>query len=89
MPVITFAQEHLDEGFMFLTRRGEVGCLPQDVFVITEALFELLQRSHIPFVQIDNHHVRQQGERGAPKEKKSQAKRKVAVAFSRLRPIVK
>ena len=60
MPVITFDKEHLDEGFMFLARRGEVGCLPNDVFVITDTLFELLQKSHIPFVQIDNHRVTQQ-----------------------------
>jgi hypothetical protein len=61
MPAITFDKEHLDEGFMFLARRGEVGCLPNDVFVITDALFNLLKKSHIPFIQIRNHHVAQQG----------------------------
>jgi putative transcriptional regulator len=67
MPVITFDKEHLDEGFMFLTRRGEVGCLPNDIFVITDALFDLLQKSHIPFIQVENHRVTQPGERGAEK----------------------
>lgn len=79
MPVVTFDKEHLDEGFMFLARRGEVGCLPNDVFVITDPLFEQLQKSHIPFVQIDNHRVTQQGERGAQKEKKRQTNRKVSL----------
>jgi hypothetical protein len=61
MPVITFDKEHLDEGFMYLSRRGEVGCLPNDLFVITDALFELLQKSRIPFIQVDNHQITQQG----------------------------
>ena len=26
---------------MFLARRGEVGCLPHDVFVVTDALYEV------------------------------------------------
>jgi hypothetical protein len=46
---------------------------------VTDALFELLQKSRIPFVQIGNHHVTQQGERGAPKEKKRQANSKVSL----------
>jgi hypothetical protein len=69
MPVITFDKAHLDEGFMYLTRRGEVGCLPNDLFVITDALFELLQESKIPFVQVANHRGTQQGERRVQKEK--------------------
>ena len=79
MPVVTFDKEHLDEGFMFLTRRGEVGCLPNDTFVIMDGLFELLQKSQIPFVQIDNHRVTQQGDRGAQKEKKRPTNRKVSL----------
>jgi hypothetical protein len=79
MPVITFDKEHLDEGFMFLARRGEVGCLPNDVFVVTEVLFEQLQKSQIPFVQLANHRVTQQGERGAQKAKKRQTNRKVSL----------
>jgi hypothetical protein len=43
MPIITFDRDHLDEGFMYVARRGEVGCLANDVFVITDALYELLQ----------------------------------------------
>ncbi len=58
MPVITFDKEHLDEGFMFLARQGEVGCLPNDVFVVTDTLFDLLLKSHIPFIQIENHGVK-------------------------------
>jgi hypothetical protein len=79
MPVVTFDKEHLDEGFMYLTRRGEVGCLPNDVFVITEALFEQLEKIHIPFLQVDNHRVAQQGERVGPKEKKRQTNRKISL----------
>lgn len=78
MPVITFDKDHLDEGFMYLTRRGEVGCLPNDIFVITDALFELLQKSHIPFIHLDNHRVAQQGERGVQREKKKEANRKIS-----------
>jgi hypothetical protein len=78
MPVITFDKEHLDEGFMYLTRRGEVGCLPNDLFVITDALFELLQKSRIPFIQVDNHRITQQGERGVQK-KNRQADRKLSL----------
>ena len=79
MPVITFDREHLDEGFMYLTRRGEVGCLPNDVFLINDALFELLQKSRIPFRQVNNHRVTQQGERSAQEEKKRQANRKISL----------
>jgi hypothetical protein len=79
MPVITFDKEHLDEGFMYLAHRGEVGCLPNDVFVITDALFELLQKSHIPFSKVDNHRVTQRGERGAQKEKNRKANRKISL----------
>jgi hypothetical protein len=78
MPVITFDKEHLDEGFMYLSRRGEVGCLPNDLFVITDALFELLQKSRIPFIQVDNHQITQQGERGLQK-KNRQADRKISL----------
>ena len=78
MPVITFDKEHLGEGFLFLARRGEVGALPNDVFIITEPLFEQLQKSHIPFVRLNKHRVTQQGDRGAPKEKKRQTNRKVS-----------
>lgn len=79
MPVITFDKKHLDEGFMFLARRGEVGALPNDVFVITDALFEQLQKSHIPFVRLNKHRVIQQGERGAQKAKKRETNRKVSL----------
>lgn len=78
MPVITFEKDHLDQGFMYLTRRGEVGCLRNDVFVITDALFELLQKSNIPFIHLDNHRVAQQGERGGQREKKKQAHRRTS-----------
>lgn len=79
MPVITFDKEHLDDGFMFLARRGEVGCLPNDVLVVTDTLFDLLQRSHIPFTQIENYRVKQQGTVSAKTEKKRKANRKVSV----------
>jgi hypothetical protein len=55
MPVITFDKQHLDEGFMFLARRGEVGCLPNDVFAINDALLDLLKQSNIPFTQMEKH----------------------------------
>jgi hypothetical protein len=58
MPIITFEKEHLDEGFMFLARRGEMGCFPNDVFVITEILFDLLKQSHIPFIKIETPHLK-------------------------------
>ena len=61
MPAVTFDKEHLDEGFMFLARRGQVGCLPNDVFVITEVLFEQLQKSRIAFVQVDRDQKKQPG----------------------------
>ena len=79
MPVITFDKEHLDEGFMFMARRGEVGCLPNDVFVVTDALFELLKKSNIPFMRIKNHRVTQEGEVGAKKEKKRQTNREASL----------
>jgi hypothetical protein len=79
MPIITFEKEHADEGFMFLARRGEVGCLPNDVFVITEALFDLLKKSDIPFSRIENHHVTRQGDLSAKKEKTRKTNRKVPV----------
>jgi hypothetical protein len=55
MPVITFDKQHLDEGFMFLVRRGEVGCLPDDVFVINDNLLDLLKQSGIPFTREQGH----------------------------------
>ena len=86
MPVITFEKEHLDDGFMFLARRGEVGCLPNDVFVITDTLFDLLKNDHIPFIQIENHRVKSktletepQGEVSAKAEKKRKTNREVSV----------
>ncbi len=78
MPIITFDKEHLDDGFMFLARRGEVGCLPNDVFVITDMLFDLLKKSHIPFIQIENHPVTPRGEVSAQK-KKRETDRKISV----------
>jgi hypothetical protein len=84
MPVITFDKDHLDEGFMFLARRGEVGCLPNDVFVVADTLFDLLKQSHIPFIPIENHRVKSkplgtepQGGMGAKTEKKRKTDRKV------------
>ncbi|MBI1925412.1 hypothetical protein HYR99_14320 [Candidatus Poribacteria bacterium] len=79
MPIITFDKDHLDEGFMFLARRGEIGCLPNDVFVITDTLFDLLKKSHIPFIQIENHRVKPQGEGRAETEKKRKTNCKVSV----------
>ena len=79
MPVITFDKDHLDEGFMFLVRRGEVGCFPNDVFVITPTLFDLLKESRIPFIPIENHRATPQGEVGAKTEKKRKTNRKVSV----------
>lgn len=79
MPVITFDNEHRDEGFMFLARRGEVGCLPDDVFVVTDVLFELLQKSLIPFNKITNHRVIPEGGAGAREETRQEANRKVPV----------
>lgn len=86
MPVITFDKAHLDEGFMFLARRGEVGCLPNDVFIITDALFDLLQQSHILFIPIKNHHVKSktlgaepQEDASAQMEKKRKTNHKVSV----------
>lgn len=79
MPVITFDKRHLDEGFMFLARRGEVGCLPNEVFVITDALLELLKKSQIPFARVENHHVTRPGGVSAEREKKRKANRKVSI----------
>jgi hypothetical protein len=78
MPVITFDKEHLDEGFMFLARRGEVGCFPNDVFVVTEPLFDQLKESGIPFIRLGNHQTAQQGEVSA-KKKTRKTSRKVSV----------
>lgn len=78
MPVITFDEEYLDEGLMFLVRRGEVGCFPNDVFVITEPLFDQLQESGIPFIRLGNHQVAQQGDVSA-KKKTRKTNRKVSV----------
>lgn len=79
MPVITFDKGHLDEGFMFLARRGEVGCLPNEMFVITDALLDLLIKSQIPFIRAENHRVTGPGGTSAEKEKKRKANRKVSV----------
>jgi hypothetical protein len=77
MPIVTFDKQHLDEGFMFLAKRGEVGCLPDDVFVITEPLFGLLEQSGIPFTRIEK--GSQQGDVGAESEKKRATGGKVSV----------
>ena len=77
MPVITFDKQHLDEGFMFLAKRGEVGCLPDDVFVINEPFFDLLQQSDIPFTRIEK--GSKQGDVDAESEKKRAKDGKVSV----------
>lgn len=79
MPVITFDRGSLDEGFMFLARRGEVGCLPNETFVITDELFDLLKKSHIPFTRIRNHQGKRPGGAGAEKTKSRKANGKVSV----------
>jgi hypothetical protein len=53
MPRVSFTPEHADEGLMFLVSRGQVGCLPGDVFVVSDHLLELLQHSSIPFHRLD------------------------------------
>jgi hypothetical protein len=70
MPVITFDKQHLDEGFLFLARRGEVGCLPNDVFAINDALFDLLKQSSIPFTLMEKQHNTSQGDVRVKSEKK-------------------
>ena len=77
MPIVTFDKQHLDEGFMFLAKRGEVGCLPDDVFVITEPLFDPLQQSDIPFTRIEK--GSKQGDVDAESEKKRAKDGKVSV----------
>ena len=52
MPVITFDKKHVDEGFVWIAFRGEVGCLPDDVFVISDELLRKLNRSSIPFTRL-------------------------------------
>ena len=79
MPVITFDKAHLDEGFMFLARRGEVGCLPDDVFVVTEPLFDLLKQSGIPFTRLEKPCDARQGDDGASDKKQREAEGKVSV----------
>jgi hypothetical protein len=79
MPVITFDKEYLDDGFMFLARRGEVGCLPDDVFVIAETLFDLLKQSAIPFTQIEKRSSNQQGEDRASDKQRRKTDGKVSV----------
>jgi hypothetical protein len=79
MPVITFDKQHLDEGFMFLAKRGEVGCLPDDVFVITDTLFELLKQSNVPFTPVENDRSSQRGDVRAEGEKKRTTDGKVSL----------
>lgn len=79
MPVITFDKQHLDEGFMFLVRRGEVGCLPNDVFVINDPLFDLLKHSDIPFTKIDSRRGIQQGDVCAESETERKTDGKVSI----------
>ena len=79
MPVITFDKQHLDEGFMFLARRGEVGCLPNDVFAINDALFDLLKQSNIPFTLMERQRNTSQGDVRAESETKRAADGKVSV----------
>jgi hypothetical protein len=79
MPVITFDKEHLDEGFMFLARRGEVGCLPDDVFVVTDTLFDLLTESDIPFTRLEKPRGDEQGDNRASDKKRRKADSKVSV----------
>jgi hypothetical protein len=79
MPVITFDRQHLDEGFMFLARRGEVGCLPDDVFVITDTLFDQLKQSNIPFTQIEKERASEQGDASASNKRRRKADDKVSV----------
>jgi len=77
MPVITFGKQHLDEGFLFLAKRGEVGCLPDDIFVIAEPLFDLLEQSGIPFTRVQRDF--QRGDAGAQSEKQRTTDGKVSV----------
>lgn len=79
MPIVTFDKQQLDEGFMFLARRGEVGCLPNDVFVINATLFDLLKQSGISFTQIEKNRSTQQGDARAESEKKRATDGKVSV----------
>jgi hypothetical protein len=79
MPAISFDKQHLDEGFMFLARRGEVGCLPNDVFVINETLYDLLKQSSIPFTRLENSSSTQPGDVRAESEKKRETDGKVSV----------
>lgn len=79
MPVITFDKSNLDEGFMFLARRGEVGCLPNETFVITDELFDLLKKSQIPFTRIRNNHRRASGGVSAEKTTSRTANGKVSI----------
>ena len=77
MPIITFDKQHLDDGFMFLARRGEVGCLPNDVFAINDTLLDLLQQSDIPFTRLENPHGK--GDVRAESDKKRATDGKVSV----------
>lgn len=79
MPAITFDKQHLDEGFMFLARRGEVGCLPNDVFVINEPLYDLLKQSRIPFRKLENRPSSEPGDVRAESETKRETDDKVSV----------
>ena len=79
MPIITFDKQHLDEGFMFLCRPGEVGCLPDDVFVITDPLFDLLRQSEIPFTLVEREPDSEQGGGCAESENKRKKDGKVLV----------
>lgn len=52
MPAITFDKKHVADGFVWIAFRGEVGCLPDDVFVISDELLGKLKRSGIPFTRL-------------------------------------
>ena len=79
MPIITFEKQNLDEGFMFLAKRGEVGCLPNDVFVIPEPLFDLLKQSDISFTELEKNRSSEQGDARAESEKQRATDGKVSV----------
>ena len=79
MPVITFDESNLDEGFMFLAKRGEVGCLPNETFVVTEELFDLLVQSKIPFTRIRRQHGKRPGGVSAQEPKSRPANVKVSI----------
>ena len=73
MPAITFDKKHVAEGFVWIAFRGEVGCLPNDTFVIGEELLSKLNRSGIPFTRLSSVQQTANGDAGA--KSKARAKK--------------